>query len=126
MTIHSHLLVETAEANLSQIVKQINGAYTQRFNRRHRRVGHLFQGRFKSVVVDKDAYLLEVCRYIVCNPVRAGMVEDPGKYPWSSFRATAGKAASPDFLSTDWILKQFAETRLRAQVEYRRFVLGGI
>ena len=126
MTNHYHLLVETPEANLSQIMRQINGIYTQRFNRRHGHVGHVFQGRFKSIVVEKEAYLLQLCRYIVCNPVRSGMVDDPGKYPWSSFKATAGKVKTPDFLSKDWILKQFTETRPRAQVEYRRFVLAGI
>lgn len=126
MTNHYHLMVETPEANLSQIMKQINGIYTQRFNRRHHRVGHVFQGRFKSIVVDKNAYLKKLCRYIVLNPVRAGMVDEPGKYPWSSFKATAGKTKTPDFLSTDWILSQFAETRPRAQAEYRRFVQAGI
>jgi len=126
MTNHYHLLIETPEANLSQLMKQINGIYTQRFNRIHHRVGHVFQGRFKSILVDKDSYLLELCRYIVCNPVRAGMVEDPESYPWSSFNATAGKTKPPNFLSTDWILNQFAGTRSRAQVQYRRFVLAGI
>jgi hypothetical protein len=126
MTNHYHLLIETPEANLSQLMKQINGVYTQRFNRIHHRVGHVFQGRFKSILVDKDSYLLELCRYIVCNPVRAGMVHDLESYPWSSFNATAGKTKAPDFLSTDWILDQFAETRSRAQVQYRRFVLDGI
>jgi REP element-mobilizing transposase RayT len=123
---HYHLLVETPEANLSQIMKQINGIYTQRFNRKHLRVGHVFQGRFKSIIVDKDAYLLELCRYIVLNPVRAGMVDDPGRYRWSSFKATAGKIRTPVFLNTDWILAQFAESRPRAQSEYRRFVRAGI
>lgn len=125
MTNHYHLLVETPEANLSQIMKLINGIYTQRFNRRHRRVGHVFQGRFKSIVVDKDAYLKELCRYIVLNPVRAGLVDDPGKYPWSSFKATAGKVKAPDFLSADWILKQFGDNRPKAQAAYRRFVRAG-
>lgn len=126
MTNHYHLLLETPEGNLSQIMKQVNGIFTQRFNRRHQRVGHVFQGRFKSIVVDKDPYLLELCRYIVLNPVRSGMVSDPGKYAWSSYRATAGKAKAPEFLSTDWILRQFGETRTRARTEYRRFVLAGV
>ncbi len=126
MSNHYHLLVETPEANLSQIMKQINGIYTQRFNRKHLRVGHVFQGRFKSIIVDKDAYLLALCRYIVLNPVRAGMVDDPGRYLWSSFKATAGKIKTPVFLTTDWILAQFAKSRPKAQVAYRRFVWAGI
>ncbi len=125
MTNHYHLLMETPEANLAQIMKQINGIYTQRFNRKHQRVGHVFQGRFKSVIVDKDAYLLELCRYIVLNPIRAGMIEDPGRYRWSSFKATAGMIKTPKFLSTDWILRQFAKTRPKAQALYRRFVRAG-
>jgi hypothetical protein len=106
-------------------MKQINGIYTQRFNRRHQLVGHVFQGRFKSIIVDKDAYLLELCRYIVLNPVRAGMIDDPGQHRWSSFKATAGMANTPNFLSTDWILSQFAKSRPKAQVQYRRFVRAG-
>lgn len=125
MTNHYHLLVETPDANLSRIMKQINGIYTQRFNRRHQHVGHVFQGRFKSIVVDKDAYLLELCRYIVLNPVRAGMNDDPGQYRWSSFKATAGMIKTPHFLTTDWILSRFAKTRPQAQAQYRRFVRAG-
>lgn len=125
MTNHYHLLMETPEANLSRIMKQINGIYTQRFNRKHQRVGHLFQGRFKSIIVDKDAYLLELCRYIVLNPIRAGMVDDPGRYRWSSFKATAGMVETPAFLSTDWILRRFAKSRPKAQAQYRRFVRAG-
>jgi len=68
---HFHLLVETPEANLSEAIRQLNGVYTQAFNRRHQRVGHVLQGRFKAIVVDRDSYLLELCRYVVLNPVRA-------------------------------------------------------
>ena len=74
---HYHLLVETIDGNLAVAMRHINGVYTQQFNRTHHRVGHLFQGRFKSVLVDQNSYLLELCRYIVLNPVRAGMVELP-------------------------------------------------
>lgn len=125
MSNHYQLLMETPDANLSRIMKQINGIYTQRFNRRHQRVGHVFQGRFKSIIVDKDAYLLELCRYIVLNPVRAGMIDDPGRYRWSSYKATAGMIKTPDFLSTDGILSQFAQSRAKAQSRYRRFVRAG-
>jgi REP element-mobilizing transposase RayT len=82
MTNHFHLLLETPDANLSKAMRQFNSVYTQAFNRRHGRVGHVLQGRFKSIVVDRDAYLLELCRYIVLNPVRAGMVKEP----WLSTR----------------------------------------
>ena len=87
---HYHLLIETPEANLSKGMRQLNGPYTQRFNRRQGRVGHVFQGRFKSILVERDAHLLEVARYVVLNPVRAGMVRSVKDWPWSSYRATAG------------------------------------
>ena len=123
---HYHLLIETPDGNLSEGMRQLNGIYTQKFNRNHAKVGHVFQGRFKSIVVDKDAYLLELCRYIVLNPVRAGMVEHPKDYLWSSYRATAGLTKKPDFLTSDWILAQFGDDRKRAKKEYRKFVLAGI
>jgi len=123
---HYHLLIETPDANLCAGMRQLNGIYTQRFNRRHGRVGHVFQGRFKSILVEKDSYLLEVCRYIVLNPVRAGIVKHPEDYPWSSFRFTAGCGAhAPAFLSTDWVLAQLGRNRWRARKNYREFVLGG-
>ena len=96
---HYHLLIETPEGNLSQGMRQLNGVYTQGFNRRHNRVGHLFQGRFKAIVVDRDSYLLELCRYIVLNPVRAGEVSRPEEYRWSSYRATAGLSPGAGFLA---------------------------
>ena len=126
MTNHFHLLLETPDANLSSAMRQFNSVSTQAFNRRHGRVGHLLQGRFKAIVVDRDAYLLELCRYIVLNPVRAGMVKEPDSYPWSSYRATAGLDKKPDFLATDWILGQFGENRPLALKAYRRFVRAGL
>jgi REP element-mobilizing transposase RayT len=126
MTNHFHLLLETPDANLSKAIRQFNSVYTQAFNRRHGRVGHVLQGRFKSIVVDRDAYLLKLCRYIVLNPVRAGMVKEPGKYPWSSYRATAGLGKKPDFLAVDWILEQFGADRVQARKEYRLFVKSGL
>jgi len=92
---HYHLLVQTPEANLSVAMRHLNGVYTQRFNGRHDRCGHVLQGRFGAQLVDGDAYLREVCRYIVLNPVRAGLVAHPGEWRWSGFRATAGEAAIP-------------------------------
>jgi len=126
MTNHFHLLLETPEANLSAAMHPFNSVSTQAFNRRHGRVGRLLQGRFKSIVVGRDAYLLELCRYIVLNPLRAGMVKEPGSYPWSSYRATAGLDKKPDFLATDWILDQFGENRPQALKAYQRFVRAGL
>ena len=123
---HYHLLLETPTPNLSRAVRHLNGVYTQSFNRRHRRVGHLFQGRFKAIVVEKEAYLLELCRYVVLNPVRAGVGKAPRVYPWSSYRATAGLAAAPAWLTVDWLLEQFGRTRQTAQAQYRTFVAEGI
>lgn len=126
MTNHYHLLLETPSPNLSLALRHLNGVYTQAFNRRHRRVGHLFQGRFKAIVVEKEAHLLELCRYVVLNPVRAGAVAHPCGYAWSSYRATVGEAAAPSWLTVDWVLAQFARTRGAAQRAYREFVTEGI
>jgi len=123
---HYHLMIETPQANLSRGMRQLNGIYTQRFNRRHGRVGHVFQGRFKSIVVDKDSYLLELSRYVVLNPVRAGMVKNAGGWPWSSYRATAGEEKRPAFLDVSWLLSQFGKTEARAQAAYVRFVREGV
>ncbi|MDP1703489.1 MAG: transposase [Sulfurimicrobium sp.] len=122
---HYHLLIETPEGNLSPGMRQLNGIYTQRFNRRHGRVGHVFQGRFKAIVVDRESYLLELCRYVVLNPIRAGMVEQIERYPWSSYPATMGLTGCPAWLETDWILGQFAETRATARRRYAKFVAEG-
>jgi putative transposase len=89
---HYHLVLLTAQANLSRLMRHLNGVYTQDFNRRHGLVGHLFQGRFKAVLVDSDAYLMTLCRYVECNPVRAGLVPQAGDWAWSSYRAHAGLA----------------------------------
>jgi REP element-mobilizing transposase RayT len=123
---HYHLLLETPTPNLSRAVRHLNGVYTQRFNRRHQRVGHLFQGRFKALLVEREAYLLELCRYLVLNPVRAHMVRYPGDWAWSSYRATAGEEAAPTWLHTEGILTQFGRTGSAARAAYRRFVAEGI
>ncbi|KUK27741.1 MAG: Transposase [Acetothermia bacterium 64_32] len=122
---HYHLLIETQEANLSRGIRQLNGVYTQAFNRRHGRYGHLFQGRYKAILVEKDPYLLEVARYIVLNPVRAGVVKQPGRWRWSSYRSTAGLEEPPSFLEVEWLLSQFAPDLERARRMYRRFVAQG-
>jgi len=122
---HYHLLVETPLANLSQGMRQLNGVYTQAFNRRHNRTGHLLQGRYKAILVEKESHLLELARYIVLNPVRAGLVQHPRAWRWSSYRATVGEEEPSAFLTTDWILSQFHRERARAQREYRKFVSKG-
>jgi len=119
---HYHLMIETPQANLSRGMRQLNGMYTQRFNREHKRVGHVFQGRFKSIVVDKNTYLLELCRYIVRNPVAANIVGDVGEWPWSSYAATAGIETSPPFLTINWLLAQFGNQLEGAQASYQSFV----
>ena len=125
MSNHYHLLIETPEPTLSRGMRQLNGVYTQEFNRIHRRVGHLFQGRFKAVLIEKDGYLLEVSRYIVLNPVRSGLVKRPEEWKWSSFRAIAGLAGKPDFLELDWIRSQFGKDGSETAKEYIDFVMRG-
>lgn|SRR5581483_2726638 len=121
---HYHLLIETPEATLARGMRQVNGVYTQRFNRRHGRVGHVFQGRYKAIVVQKDAHLLELCRYVVRNPVRAGLVKQVRAWPWSSYRVTVGQSSEPPWVTTDWLLAQFGQRRAAAVREYQRFVAG--
>jgi REP element-mobilizing transposase RayT len=123
---HYHLLLETPAPNLSLAMKHVNGIYTQKFNKRHHRVGHLFQGRYKSIVVEKDSYLKELCRYVVSNPVRAKMVKLPGDWKWSSYRGTAGLSKPDKWLETDWILSQFGSNKPQAQKAYTAFVADGI
>ena len=122
---HYHLLVETPDANLSKGMRQLNGRYTQKFNREHRRVGHVFQGRYKAILIDKNSYLLELSRYIVLNPVRARMVHSAIDWPWSSYRATVGEQSKPSWLNTDWLLAGFAQRKLIAIEKYKQFVSEG-
>jgi len=126
MTNHYHVVVETPDGNLSNGMRQLNGVYTQRFNRRHGLVGHLFQGRFEGILVERDAYLLELSRYVVLNPVRAGMVPEPAAWPWSSYRAMVGLEPAPAWLETDWVLGQFGSKRRQAHKRYARFLAEGI
>lgn len=122
---HVHLLVETPEPTLSRGMRQVNGLYTQAFNRRHRRSGHLFQGRFKAVLVEKESHLLELCRYVILNPVRAKAAPSARAWPWSSYGATAGLREAPEWLETDWTLRQFGASRRQAMERYRAFVAEG-
>jgi putative transposase len=116
MANHFHLLVETLLPNISKIMHYIKGSYTTYYNLRHRRTGHLFQGRFKSIVVDKDAYFVELTQYIHLNPVYAGIVPNPGAYPWSSYQGYLGK--KNEYLDKDEINQYLGMTK----EQYRGFV----
>lgn len=122
---HYHLLIETPESNLSEGMRQLNGVYTQRFNRKHERVGHVFQGRFKSVIVQKESYLLELARYIVLNPVRARMVRSAKNWPWSSYLTTIDVVALQGGVNPNWILAGFAKRKTTAIDRFTLFVADG-
>jgi putative transposase len=124
---HYHLVLHTREANLSRLMRQINGVYTQTFNRRHGLTGHLFQGRFKAILVDSDSYLLEVCRYVDLNPVRAQMVKRPDAYAWSSYRALAGLTQPAGWLNMQPLYAQLApgKSAAKAAAHYAEFVSQG-
>jgi REP element-mobilizing transposase RayT len=124
---HYHLLVETPRApSLSRGVKRLNESWAQAFNTRYERVGHLFQGRFKSILVERESHLLELVRYIVLNPVRSGAVRYAGDWKWSNYRATGGLERAPAWLEVDWTLSQFGSGgRASAQAGYREFVADG-
>jgi len=123
---HYHLLVQTPDANLSKGMRQLNGVFTQAYNRRHNKTGHLFQGRYKAILVDEDAYLLELSRYIVFNPVKARMVKLAGNWQWSSYQAMTGKIAAPQWLSVNYMLSQFSKQRKTAIRKYEEFVADGV
>ena len=122
---HFHLLLEPHERSVSRMMQHLNSAYSQWFNRRHQRVGHLLQGRFKALLVDRDAYVLQVLRYIVLNPVEAGLVSDPAEWRWSSYRATVGRSAAPAFLALDDVWKAFDADVGRARSRFAEFVDAG-
>ncbi len=122
---HCHLLIETNRACLSDGMKLLNGSYTQYVNQQYQCIGHVFQGRFKAILVQKESYLLELARYIALNPVRAGMVRSAKDWSWSSYRATAGSVESAACLTNDWVLGGFADTKHIAQQRYIEFVQQG-
>jgi len=126
MTNHYHLLVETPEGNLSAGMKILNGVYSQTFNRKHDRTGHLFESRYRSRLIEEDGDLLQLCRYIVLNPVRAGIAIHPTEWRWSSYRAMCGSERSLEFLSTGFILAQFADGPADATDSFREFVEDGL
>jgi REP-associated tyrosine transposase len=119
---HYHVLVETPRPSLCDGMRQLNGLYAQGFNQGHGRVGHLYQGRYKAVLVEKEAHLLALASYIVCNPIRARLCTRPEDWLYSSYRATAGFDPVPAFLTVDWLLSQFADGRRLAQARYRAYV----
>lgn len=126
MSNHYHLIIETVEGNLSKGMRQLNGVYTQYFNHTHQRVGHVYQGRYKGILVEKDSYLLELSRYVVLNPVRARMVKDVGDWPWSSYKAMIMESNVPVWLEVEWLLSQFSVQRKRAISKYKDFVREGV
>ena len=126
MNNHYHLLIETPEANLSRGMHLLNSVYCRKFNMRHGRVGTLLQDRFRSLLVTKQSYLLELTRYIVLNPVRAQFVQKPHEWTWSSYRATVGLEEPPPFLRTELLLKFFSKDRARAREHFKAFVLKGL
>jgi len=123
---HYHLILETPQGNLLKIMHGVNGGYTNYFNRRHRRVGHLLQGRYRAILVEKDRYLLSLSRYVHLNPVRAGLVERPEEYQWSSYRGYIGKEKGEDWIEYRWVISQFGEQRKRAERRYKSYVEEGL
>ena len=126
MSNHYHLLFQLVDQNLSEGLKWLDAKYAQWFNAVHDRVGHLFQGRPHTPIVDEDTYYREVLRYVVLNPVRAGMVRHPADYEWSSYRATAGLCEAPEWLVTDDVLALFDGDRGVARERYKAFVEAGL
>lgn len=125
MSNHVHLAIQIGQVSLSKIIQNLSFRYTRWINRRKRRIGHLFQGRYKAVLVDQDRYLLELTRYIHLNPVRAGLVRKPADYRWSGHRGYLGKQDIP-WLTTDWVLSQFGRRVSVARKRYQQFVSDGV
>ncbi len=106
---HYHATLQPSRPNLSEAIRRLNSTYALWWNRRHQRVGHVFQGRHKAQIVNREEYLMTLSRYVVMNPVRAGLVTRPEDWPWSSYRATVGLESAPAFLSTSSTLRLFGE-----------------
>jgi putative transposase len=119
---HYHLLIETPKANISRIMQNVNTSYTVYINRRYQRSGHLFQGRYKGIIVDKDEYLATLSRYIHLNPVRVGIVMKPEEYKWTSYRAYIEKKVEQQVVDTDETLAVFSGKRGKAKEKYRAFI----
>lgn len=123
---HYHLIAQTPRANLSKAMHYINASYAIYFNTRTERIGPLYQGRYKSILIQADEYIHQLSRYIHLNPVRAGIVKDPANYRWSSYRYFASQATPPKWLRIDLILTMFGTNLKKAKVLYKNFVLSGI
>ena len=122
MTSHYHLVVRTPNPDLARGMQRLNGSYAASFNRRHGEEGHVFFRRYASRLVQTEAHLLEVFRYVALNPVRAGICRDPADWPWSFYRSVVGRAPRPDFLAADWLLMLFGNDAERARDRFRDFV----
>lgn len=122
MSNHYHLLLKTPEGNLPEIMRHINGAYTTYFNVKRKRSGHLFQGRYKAILVEADSYAAELSRYIHLNPIRVGLAEKPEDYPWSSYRSYIGQSTPAEWLKTEFILSYFGQPGPQAGIRCRQFV----
>ena len=122
LSTHYHLLVQTPDANLSRCMRHIDGVYTQRFNRSHHVDGQLFRGRYKSILIDADSYLLELIRYIHRNPIDSGIVKNVDKYPWSSHQGYLSDAKKWDWLYKEFVLSMFSDDRRLSRTRYREFV----
>jgi hypothetical protein len=123
---HYHLVLETPLGNLLKVMHGINSAYTGYFNRKHDRSGHLFQGRYKGILVEKDAYLLELSRYVHLNPVKAGKVDRPEAYKWSSYSGYVWKKKQVPWVEYSWVLSQFGLENAKCRQNYRDFVNKGL
>lgn len=117
---HYHFVIRTAKPNLSRMMRHVNGVYTQMYNRRHNAAGHLFQGRFKAIIVDPNVFLLEACRYVDLNPVRSGKTSHPKRWPWCSYPVHTGRFQSPDWLDSQSVLSKLAGKPVRTQAEFKK------
>ena len=125
MANHVHLVIQVGETSLSRIIQNLSQRYTNSVNRRQKRTGHVFQGRYKAILIDAENYLLELVRYIHLNPVRAGIVKRAEDYPWTSLRAYLGKERLP-WLNTDWVLAHFGTRKREAQKRFKDFIQEGM
>jgi REP element-mobilizing transposase RayT len=122
MTTHYHLLVRTPLPNLAIGMKRLNGLYAQGFNRRHGGKGHVFEARYHSVLIEREGHLVELCRYLALNPVRAGICDRPADWPWSSYRSVLGLDPVPRFLAAAWLASLFGMDEVKARRRLREFV----
>ena len=126
MTTHFHFVIHTPEANLAEGMKWLNGAYAQGSNRRHGRRGHVFESRYYATLIEREPHALESIRYVVNNPVAAGLCSHAADWPWSSYSAWMGTAPAPPFLAIGWVLAHFGMDRERARERLRAFVEAGV